>query len=63
MDAKSLFSSKTFWFNIAAALLQVFDQARGWDVIPQPWGAVIQSAANIYLRTITTQPVTVLPKG
>ena len=53
---KSLFTSKTFWFNVfsGAAMLA--------DVIPLPPGtvAILSSVINIALRVITTGPVRVL---
>lgn len=57
-DAKPLLKSTTFWFNVIFAALQVIDQGGGWAYIPQPWGATIQSAANILLRYYkTTGPI------
>jgi uncharacterized membrane protein len=56
MDAKNILKSKTFWFNIIGAILQVL-QTTGVINIPQ--GILTDSlvAGNIGLRTITTQPV------
>ena len=72
---KSLFRSKTFWFNVGMGVLSI--AAGGAPVIPVI-GSVIQStgiadvinqhpavvgavaaAANVALRTVTTQPVTI----
>ena len=58
MMSKSIFQSKTFWFNIVAAGVQFIPQVA--NAIPQPWGAIVQSLANVVLRYITTQPVTIL---
>lgn len=57
--SKSLFRSKTFWFNVltaGAALL---------DVIPLPpeYTAVAVGVINIALRFVTTQPVHVVTQN
>lgn len=62
MEPKSILSSKTVWFNVAVAAFAVLvdntDLLRGY----LPDGAylglmMVVSAANVYLRTVTTVPV------
>lgn len=63
MQSKHIFNSKTFWFNIAAVLVPLLADnlhlVRGY--LPD-WAYLIYmclvSGANIYLRSITTQPIT-----
>ena len=54
---KSIFASRTFWFNILAAVAQCLPGVAA--MIPQPYGALAQSLINIGLRFITTQPISV----
>lgn len=63
---KSIFVSKTFWFNIGAGVLEainaMLDPAQ--QVIPpelQPLFGMIVAVGNIVLRYLTTQPVAVIP--
>lgn len=58
MTAKSIFSSKTFWFNLIGSAVQVADSVGAWNLIPQPWGVAAQGIVNIILRAITVEPVT-----
>lgn len=65
MESKSLWLSKTFWTN-AVALAVSIATAFGLDLGLDPEQqaelvAVILSLANIGLRLVTRQPVTVLP--
>ena len=57
-DAKSIFTSRTFWFNILSAILLTAGPALGL-AIPQPFGGLVTAGINIILRYITTQPVKV----
>jgi hypothetical protein len=53
---KSIFASKTFWFNLASTVL-IFS-----GTLPPSKGVLIAAtAANIGLRMITSQAVTLLP--
>ncbi|MCQ8182189.1 hypothetical protein NP603_13790 [Methylomonas sp. SURF-1] len=59
---KHIFKSRTFWFNVAAALLPLLadnvELVR--DYLPDGGYLVymcLVSAGNVYLRTVTTTPV------
>jgi len=56
MNAKPWYASRTMWFNLAAILLGVADQAAGAG-IGGPWLATGIAAANMALRTLTTGPL------
>jgi hypothetical protein len=61
VTTKSLFASKTFWFNVIAGL-GAFAQSQGLlTLIPDPYGPPIIALVNIVLRYITTQPVALAP--
>lgn len=57
MDTKSLFQSKTFWFNMAIGTLALLQGQGVVDMLPT--GAVegIVTMGNIILRFLTKQPV------
>ena len=60
---KSIFASKTFWANIAAGAVSILTLTT--SIVPpayQPIILGIVAALNIYLRSITDEPVTVLPE-
>ena len=50
---KSIFASKTFWFNVLSAGLQYT------SVMPQKWGMPVTLIGNIILRSITDSPVSI----
>lgn len=54
---KSLWKSKTFWFNILATTTSLL------EVIPLPQEYVIPAIGiiNVLLRTVTDKPVKILP--
>ncbi len=58
-EAKSIFKSRTFWFNAAGLLMLGAQLALGhhW-IAPADQGFVV-GVGNIILRIVTTQPVTV----
>lgn len=56
MKNKSIFKSKTFWFNIVAALSGVLLPAFNVPVDPAMMGAIL-GVGNIGLRSVTTTPV------
>lgn len=51
--SKSLFASKTFWFNALSAVVELT------QILPLPVGTVaaIAAVANVGLRLISNQPV------
>ena len=53
MPTKSLLLSKTFWANIAGLALTLS------GVLPQKWGVPVMAAANIILRLISNQAITI----
>lgn len=53
--SKSVFKSKTFWFNVAALAVH----AAG--ILPAKYAVPIAGIGNILLRLLTDQAVTVLP--
>lgn len=55
--SKSLFASKTFWFNILTAVVDL----TGVLPLPQGVATTIASVGNIALRTITSDPVHIVP--
>ena len=56
MKVKSLFKSKTFWFNAFSAIVAYS------GLLPMPPGALfyVSSAANIGLRMLTKGPVAIV---
>lgn len=54
--SKSLFASKTFWFNIASALVYFSGALAPKFAVP------LAAVGNIIIRVLTSQPVTVLPQ-
>lgn len=57
---KSIFKSKTFWFNLAG-LATVLTNPEVAMMHPGAVGTVI-TVGNIILRTVTKQPVSILPQ-
>ena len=60
--AKSIWTSKTFWFNILTGGLALVDQLS--PMLPENLrGAIptIVMVGNILLRFVTTQPVSISP--
>ena len=55
MDSKSILTSKTFWFNAFALA------ATAGGVLPPKFGVPVVAIANIGLRVITNQPVSIFP--
>ena len=49
--SKSLFRSKTFWFNVVAAVAQY-----GYAVIPAEYAVPVVAVANVVLRWVTVGP-------
>jgi hypothetical protein len=57
MNSKSLWQSKTFWFNCVSALLMLAQWAAGQDLINPDVAAIAIAVLNIALRIITRKPV------
>ena len=55
---KSLWTSKTFWFNVLSALLEVFQLVTQYQLLPPGITTIAVNIINIFLRMVTTQPVT-----
>lgn len=51
--SKSLFASKTFWFNVLTLAVEL----TGVLPIPQGVATVVVNVGNILIRTVTNQPV------
>lgn len=59
--AKSLFKSKTFWFNVLTGLGTLLALPAGLPAAIIPYIPAAQALINIALRMITDQPVRVGP--
>jgi DNA-binding transcriptional regulator YdaS (Cro superfamily) len=59
IPAKSIFRSKTFWINLAVFAPLVAQWVTGHHWVAPEDSAMIVAAANIGLRILTNQPVTV----
>lgn len=55
---KSLWVSRTFWFNLLSALLEVAQLVTQYQLLPPGVSTLIVNLINIGLRVVTTQPVT-----
>ena len=59
MNAKSIFTSKTFWFNVLTGGLAILDQVT--PVLPPSVQSALPAVimlGNLLLRYLTVQPVT-----
>jgi hypothetical protein len=54
MDAKSIFTSKTFWSNVALFALAYA------KVLPPDYAALVIAVANVALRFLAKGPVSIL---
>jgi hypothetical protein len=55
---KSIFKSKTFWFNVLTAVASFSGVGAGIPVVAK-YAVPAAAAANIGLRLVTNQPVSV----
>lgn len=56
---KSLWQSKTLWFNLLSAVLEVMQLVTQYQLLPPGISTVVVNIVNIALRMVTTQAVTV----
>lgn len=59
MDAKSWYLSKTLWANVILLVLSVLDNAYFGAMVPADAKVVIVTVANLALRFLSVQPITV----
>lgn len=60
MTGKPWYTSKTIWFNGITGTLEALE-LMDLSFLPAPWGSylpVLIAVGNIWLRIITTKPVT-----
>lgn len=55
MNIKSIFKSKTFWFNVVSIA------ASYGQLLPPKYAVPVVTIGNIGLRLITNQPVGIIP--
>ena len=55
--SKSLWRSKTFWFNLLTAVGELVQVLSGTTLVPPGTLAIVAAVINIGLRTITNEPV------
>ncbi len=58
--SKSLFTSKTFWFNLAALAVAI-GSGQAWVPIDPKVAGTLVAVGNIALRRITEAPVHLFP--
>ncbi len=61
---KSLFKSRTFWFNLGVAVVAMLSADNVVKIIPTryaPFASALVACVNIVLRLYTTEPVTIKP--
>jgi hypothetical protein len=58
--SKSLFASKTFWFNLLTGAGELVQVATQTHIVPAGTVAVAAAVINIGLRFVTDQPVHVV---
>ena len=57
MDSKSLFTSRTFWFNVVMGLLAILQTEGVFELLPESVVAGGIAAGNVVIRILTKQPV------
>lgn len=57
VEAKSIFESKTVWFNVITGIVSIA------AAIPPPFGAIVLTVGNLVLRIWFTEKPVVLIKG
>jgi hypothetical protein len=57
-DSKSIFKSKTFWFNVLGTAATVLVNAA--NVLPPQYSVIALGIGNLILRFVTKTPVTLI---
>lgn len=57
MGTKSIFTSKTFWLNVALAGAAVVQQVTGIEIASSEIELVVAAVLNIVMRFVTVEPV------
>ena len=63
-EPKSLFKSRTFWFNLGVAVVAMLSADNVVKIIPPRYAqfaSALVAAINIILRLYTSEPVTIKP--
>jgi len=64
--AISLFSSRTFWWNFANAIVALLSLSEVTTLIPPRFLSLqlaVVASVNLYLRTVTVRPVALIAPG
>ena len=57
-EGKTIWKSKTFWVNVITGLLELAQSLSGLNLIPAGYLTIGVNILNIFLRRITSEPVT-----
>ena len=57
MDTKPWYQSKTVWFNVLSASVDIFQTLGGFGVVPPGALAIGTAVGNVLLRAVTSQPL------
>jgi hypothetical protein len=63
-EPKSLFKSRTFWFNAATGIVAILSASDVVKIIPTRYAPAVSAVVagiNIILRLYTTEPVSIKP--
>ncbi len=58
-EVKSVFTSKTLWFNVAAAVLGVFQTVAETQIADPTFQMLLVTLVNFGLRFVTSKPVSI----
>ena len=61
MKKKSIFRSKTFWFNIINIAIRIIADKSNLSIDPETQGLIV-AGGNLILRTMTNSPVSISGK-
>jgi len=56
---KSVFKSKTIWFNVLGFVLAVAAMLSGSFPVPPEWAVFVSAVGNMVLRYVTSRPVSI----